>query len=284
LQEALKMHTGVTPQSLEAAKPMLKYLVHWLAFHILGIDQSMSRQVAAIQSGQKPMDIYEEEARISKTITNPLLNALNRLFQQVSDQNQELIELNKSLDHKVRDRTRELSDANGKLEEIALTDVLTGLPNRRHAMARLAQEWTQSVKDNSPLACMMIDADGFKQINDTYGHDAGDEVLRQLSRHLRYAVRTDDVVCRLGGDEFLIICSKTSQHGAMKIAEQMRLAIAALRIVAGNGCWIGSVSVGVAVRTGDMQGFEDIIKAADEGVYMAKKNGRNCVACHQQMS
>jgi hemerythrin len=203
------------------------------------------------------------------------------LFQQVSSQNQELIELNKSLEYKVQDRTRALSDANEKLEEMALTDVLTGLPNRRHAMGRLAKEWIASVEDGKPLACMMIDADGFKLVNDTYGHDAGDEVLRQLSRHLRYAVRTDDVVCRLGGDEFLIICSNTNQQGAMKVAEQMRLAISALRIVAGYGIWPGSVSVGVAARTKDMQGLEDLIKAADEGVYLAKKNGRNCAVCAQ---
>lgn len=279
LSEAMKMHVGVARQSLDAAKPMLKYLVQWLAFHILGVDQSMARQVCAIQAGRLPEDIFFEEARITKAVTEPLLKALSSLFQQVSDQNHQLIELNLSLESKVVERTRALSDANDRLEEMALTDVLTGLPNRRHAMARLVKEWEESGRVMKPLACMMIDADGFKQINDTYGHDAGDEVLRQLSRHLRYAMRTDDVVCRLGGDEFLIICPNTNQQGAMQIAEQMRQAIAALHINAGIGMWAGSISVGVASRIPAMHGYEELIKAADEGVYLAKQNGRNQVAC-----
>jgi hemerythrin len=145
-------------------------------------------------------------------------------------------------------------------------------------MARLVQAWAESFQDDAPLACMMIDADGFKQINDRYGHDAGDEVLRQLSRQLRYAVRSDDVVCRLGGDEFLIICPATAMDGALQAAEATRLEIAGLRVAVGDGgAWSGSISVGVAVRTADMQGPEDLIKAADEGVYLAKRKGRNCV-------
>jgi hemerythrin len=102
-------------------------------------------------------------------------------------------------------------------------------------------------------------------------------VLRQLSRHLRYAVRTDDVVCRLGGDEFLIICANTSQAGALQVAETMRKAVSELRVPAGIGVWKGSVSVGVSTRTEQMNSLEDLIKNADEGVYVAKRNGRNCV-------
>lgn len=127
---------------------------------------------------------------------------------------------------------------------------------------------------------MMIDADGFKKINDQYGHDAGDEVLRELSRQLRYALRTDDVVCRLGGDEFLVICPATSLAGAMHAAEVLRQEIAKLQVaVSGGGHWQGSISVGVAVRTAAMQGPEDLIRAADDGVYIAKRNGRNRVGC-----
>jgi hemerythrin len=125
---------------------------------------------------------------------------------------------------------------------------------------------------------MMIDADGFKQVNDNHGHDAGDEVLRQLSRNLLYTVRTDDIVCRLGGDEFFVICTHTQLEGATQLAEKLRQAIAALRVPVGNGEWLGSISIGVAMRKTGMGHFEQLIKAADEGVYCAKKNGRNCVA------
>lgn len=83
-----------------------------------------------------------------------------------------------------------------QLEIIALTDALTGLPNRRHAILRLEQAWEESLKENTPLSCIMIDANGFKQINDSFGHDAGDEVLRQLTRSLQYAIRNDDLICK----------------------------------------------------------------------------------------
>ncbi len=128
---------------------------------------------------------------------------------------------------------------------------------------------------------MMIDADGFKVINDTYGHEAGDEVLRQLARCLKNSVRNDDVVCRLGGDEFLILCGLTNLTGAITIAEKLRREVAALRIPAGAGVWQGSVSVGVAERTSVLDTFDDLLKLADDAVYAAKRNGRNCVATVQ---
>ena len=273
------MRQGVAPEKPDSAEPLLKFLTYWLAFHILGTDQSMARQVRAIHGGQNPADAFSAEEVQKEGATEPLLHALNGLFHQVSERNRELLELNQTLEEKVEERTKALLEANRKLEELSLTDVLSGLPNRRHAMIRLANDWAQSQKSGTSLACMMIDADGFKQINDNYGHDAGDEVLRQLSDNLRYAVRTDDAVCRLGGDEFLIICPETSLEGALHAAELIRKKIASLRVPAGAGIWSGSISVGVATRSPDMRGPEDLLKAADEGVYLAKRNGRNCVAC-----
>lgn len=280
-QELTSMRVGVTPDKPASAEPLLKFLTYWLAFHILCTDQSMARQVKAIQSGQKADDAFSAEEVMKEGATEPLLHALNGLFHQVSERNRELLELNRTLEERVAERTRELQEANLRLEDMALTDVLTGLPNRRYAMSELVKYWNESVQNGTRLACMMIDADGFKQINDTYGHDAGDEVLRQLSKNLRYTMRTDDLVCRLGGDEFLIICPKTSMEGALQAAELMRKAIAALRIPAGAGVWSGSVSVGVAARTSHMVEPEDLLKTADEGVYIAKRNGRNCVASAQ---
>ena len=286
LQEVTLMHARVSPENRDASKPLFKFLIYWLAYHILGSDQSMARQIKAIRSGQSAAEAYLNEERMREGAAEPLLHALNGLFHQISERNSELLELNRTLEEKVDERTSALSEVNQKLaianrslEEMALTDVLTGLPNRRHAMARLARMWQESVRDNTPLACMMIDADGFKQINDSYGHDAGDEVLRQLSRHLLHSVRTDDVVSRLGGDEFLIICPGTTLEGALHIAEQMRQGIEKLRVTAGIGIWRGSISVGVAVRQPGMGSPEELIKAADEGVYVAKRNGRNRVEC-----
>ena len=266
-------------ESPDQAGRMLRFLVHWLAYHILDADQSMARQIMLIREGQSPEAAYATDRQLGIKATEPLLTALHGLFQLVSDRNRELHELNRSLEAKVAERTQELALANRHLEEMSLTDMLTGLPNRRHAMRQLDTEWARS---DTPLGCMMIDGDGFKTINDEHGHDAGDAVLKALGQRLRNTVRTDDLACRLGGDEFFVVCPATDLEGTLQLAEKIRAAIAELRVPTGGDTWCGSVSIGIAARTAKMQGCDDLIKAADEGVYLAKKRGRNRVACAQR--
>ncbi len=277
LNEISTMHAGVSPDNPDAAKHILDFLTHWLAYHILGSDQNMARQMAAIGRGVAASRAYEDEEKASNNATEPLLIALNGLFNQVSARNRELLALNHSLEEKVRQRTRELSEANLQLVELSLTDALTGLPNRRHALRALASLWEESLENHSPLVCMMIDADHFKQVNDACGHDAGDAVLTELAKTLQHSFRSDDVVCRLGGDEFLVICPDTDKEGGMHIAELTRNAVAALRVPTGGEPWHGSISVGVAARTPAVAGFEALIKLADQAVYLAKQAGKNCV-------
>ena len=241
----------------------------------------MAKQIFAIQNGVSSYNAYTQEVKQKNGATGPLLRALNGLFHQVSERNRELSLLNQTLEEKVAERTQELLEANQKLEDMALTDVLTGLPNRRHAMKRFVKCWDESINEKKPLSCMMVDADNFKQINDTQGHDAGDEVLRQLSRKLKESIRTDDVVCRLGGDEFIILCQNTPLDGAMLLAEKIRQEVSNLQVSVGNGKWIGSISIGVGSRQDNMKVLEDLIKVADNGVYIAKKNGRNFVGSAQ---
>ena len=278
LEEVRQLHDSISGNNHEAAKSLLQFLTHWLAYHILGTDQFMARQIALIQSGASPEEAYLAETETKDPATDTLLKSLNGLFEQVSERNHALTQLNKTLEGRVAERTQALLDANQQLEDLANTDALTRLPNRRFALRSFAREWAASVRDGTPLACLMIDADGFKVINDTHGHDAGDTVLRALSAQLQHAVRTDDIVCRLGGDEFLIICANTPLKGALRLAETIRSEVAALRVPAGVGEWRGSISLGVAARTDAMQGLEDLMKEADQGLYAAKRNGRNCVA------
>ncbi|MBI5536992.1 MAG: bacteriohemerythrin [Deltaproteobacteria bacterium] len=277
MSEVLQMRRGVASGEIAAAERLLKFLVHWLAYHILGVDQSLARESGAIAAGRTPAQAHDDEQEKKEGAVGPLLHALTGLFQQVTERNRELSELNRTLETKVAERTQALVEANQRLQDIANTDALTGLPNRRHALRTFESEWRQATETGGPIACMMIDADHFKRINDTQGHDAGDAVLRVLARQLRYSVRTDDLVCRLGGDEFLVICPRTPIHGAMMLAEQVRAAVASLRVPAGNDVWEGSISVGVGARTKTMTCVEDLMKAADEGVYVAKRSGRNFV-------
>lgn len=281
LDDVTLLHEATTTRP-DTAKSLLQFLTHWLAYHILGLDRSMARQIAAIESGCSAAEAYQRDAPSSDPATNALLTALNGLFHQVSERNRELIELNRTLEARVAERTQALREANQLLEDQANTDMLTGLPNRRYAMHCFTQEWLASARDGTPLSCMMIDADGFKQINDTYGHDAGDVVLQTLATCLRHAVRTDDIICRLGGDEFLVICPRTPLEGALKLAENIRSEVAALNVRTGSGAWRGSISVGVASREERMTRVEDLMKSADEGVYLAKRHGRNCVASIQR--
>jgi hemerythrin len=286
LRDLSSMHAEVAAHKSEAASTLLHYLSNWLAYHILGSDQLMAGVMRAIARGVSAHEAYLSFNKDRDPATATLLQAMNRLIDQVSERNRALFELNQNLEARVAERTQELSAMNQQLENMAMTDVLTGLPNRRQALRILDQEWQKSAAGGAALSCMMIDADGFKGINDRYGHDAGDSVLRALARCMKQAVRTDDVVCRLGGDEFLIVCMHTALDGAMTSAENVRREVAELKVPAGTGSWLGSVSIGVAQATPALLsgGIDAWLKVADEGVYVAKRNGRNCVATVQGKS
>lgn len=277
LQDVAYLHNSLHAGNRQDASALLAFLSNWLAYHILGTDQLMTCLMNAEKSGQSQEQAYANYRASKDPATATLLQAMNRLFDQVSERNRQLFELNQTLEARVAERTEALLEANHQLENMAMTDVLTGLPNRRHAMLVLQAEWSSAVASGLPLACMMIDADGFKTINDRFGHDAGDAVLRQLSVVLKETARNDDIVCRLGGDEYLVICSKTTLVGALQLAEKLREAVSLMRVAAGSGIWQGSISLGVAVRDPSMDSLDALLKAADDGLYTAKRNGRNCV-------
>jgi diguanylate cyclase (GGDEF)-like protein/hemerythrin-like metal-binding protein len=277
IEEVELLRKGVDTESPAAARRLLDYLSHWLAYHILGQDQNMAAQLKAIAVGASPAEAYEAEEEADEGATGPLLAALSGLFEQVSERNRELIQLTQALEERVQQRTRELVEANRKLEALSLTDPLTGLPNRRHARTWLETLWKESESDGHPLACIMLDADHFKEVNDTHGHDAGDRVLIELARTLRDALRTDDLVFRLGGDEFLVICPRTDQQGGLQVAERIHQSIAELRVPTGDSHWTGSASIGLAERKPPMRHPDELIKLADRGIYLAKQYGRNCI-------
>ncbi|WP_422490785.1 GGDEF domain-containing protein [Vibrio chagasii] len=281
MQDIYSMQAFVLEEDQVSARQLLDFLIHWLAYHILGIDQNMARQMTAIEEGATPLQAFEAEEKQQDTATVPLLAALNGLFEQVSERNKQLLRFNQVLEDKVAERTAELKRANKRLEELSLTDSLTNLHNRRSAFKQLALHWQDSKELGIPLVCIMIDADHFKRINDTSGHDAGDLVLKTLSRELKNTFRNDDIVCRLGGDEFLVICPDTDLKGGMYIAETARQKVSELEVETSNQVWIGSISVGVAEITEEFGSMNDLIKAADDSVYLAKNAGKNSVCSIQ---
>lgn len=173
----------------------------------------------------------------------------------------------------------ELRESNERLQRLAVTDELTGLPNRRHAMERIRQEWAASERRHTPLSCMLIDLDGFKQINDCCGHARGDEVLKAVARTIREAVRTEDVVCRVGGDEFLVICPGIALDEVVRCGERLLSMVEELGIQA-DGRPFG-LSIGAAERGREVTDMDELINLADKSMYRAKQGGKNRVfACH----
>lgn len=181
----------------------------------------------------------------------------------------------------IRRFAAELAVTNRRLQEAALTDVLTGLPNRRYAIEFFDREWLAANRSKRPLACMLIDVDNFKTINDSHGHDVGDAVLKQVSTAIKKALRAQDVACRTGGDEFTVICPQTDLPAALICAERVRNAVAAMEVAAGHARVKCGLSIGVAVRDAGTADIDALLKRADEGVYLAKQRGRNCVATAQ---
>jgi len=273
LHDIKLLKNGDGAQARDIASRTLDYLVYWLSYHILGQDQNMARQIESVNSGLDASAAFEAQERAQDAAVEPLLQTLNALLTQLFSRNQSLQELNRSLELRVDERTRALSEANARLKALSLEDALTGLSNRRHAMLQLEALWGEC----EVLAALMIDADNFKQVNDHHGHAAGDAVLQELAKTLKHSVRTDDLVFRLGGDEFLVLCPNTDLAGAGTVAEHLRQCVGALHVATGDGFWTSSISIGIAGRTASMQDRHELMKAADDSVYRAKRAGRNCI-------
>ncbi len=171
-----------------------------------------------------------------------------------------------------------LATANSKLLTMAMTDALTGLPNRRSMMTRLSEAVAEARRFNAQLSCIMIDVDHFKEVNDRHGHDSGDLVLKQIADIFVARTRGYDMVSRTGGEEFLVISSRTDQESARQLAENLRVAIRDHEFtIPGGGGIRMTISLGVAVWQPDMSDGSMLIKAADKALYTAKVNGRNRV-------
>jgi two-component system cell cycle response regulator len=163
--------------------------------------------------------------------------------------------------------------------EAAVTDQLTGLHNRRYMTGQLAALVNRATRGGEPVAALLVDIDHFKQINDNYGHDVGDEVLREFAVRVASNVRAVDLPCRYGGEEFVVIMPDTSLESAQRIAERIRLHVAGspFRVHGADDLLSVTISIGVAATNGEGDTPALLLKRADEAVYEAKNSGRNRV-------
>ncbi|MFW6013562.1 MAG: GGDEF domain-containing protein [Candidatus Nanoarchaeia archaeon] len=162
---------------------------------------------------------------------------------------------------------------NAKLKEQVETDSLTGLYNKRKLKNDLEAQISQYKRHGNEFSLVMMDIDYFKQINDTYGHETGDEILSKVGKLFKEYTRTEDKVYRYGGEEFCVIMPQTDKKGANKAAERLRQT---LSTYAKNGLPTFTMSAGVS-SYGQGETGCDLIKRADEALYKAKNNGRNCL-------
>jgi diguanylate cyclase (GGDEF)-like protein len=175
---------------------------------------------------------------------------------------------------------RLLSETTRRLEEMAITDELTGLYNRRHVMEELKAEFSRSMRFGLTLSCLAIDLDFFKEVNDRYGHLAGDDVLRQISDLFHMNFREPDILARSGGEEFLVILPQTDIQGALAKAELLRKQVEQQAFTVEGGTTIHmTISIGAAAYPDErIHDMDYLIKIADDALYRSKETGRNRVS------
>lgn len=209
---------------------------------------------------------------------------LGRLRRELAEKNsaleqkeRELRRMNEGLERLVEQRTLELKAANERLSELAMTDPLTRLPNRRAFVAKFDDEIERSRRYEHPFAVAMIDVDHFKAFNDMEGHLLGDEALKKLAQVFRSKIRRTDVVARYGGEEFCLMMPETGLREGMEICERLRQAVETEAFQGAKGSAYLTVSIGVASFPDDGDARDALLQAADEALYEAKRIGRNRV-------
>ncbi|OWW18818.1 DAHL domain-containing protein [Noviherbaspirillum denitrificans] len=200
-------------------------------------------------------------------------------YKVIARVNRSLHAANETLEQRVAERTAELARQSAQLEELATHDTLTGLINRRHLLTQIEQAIVRAERRGWVVALMFIDLDGFKAINDTYGHAMGDRALQEVALRLRRHIRKDDAFARLGGDEFVILMNEVnSRQGAIRVADAVLEELHGLRELDGHPVRL-SASIGIAAANGaaaPMPSPDALLGLADQAMYRAKQEGKAC--------
>lgn len=197
-------------------------------------------------------------------------------IENISQRKQATAELEAKLRVHIESHTR-LRERVEVLLHLADSDPLTGLLNRRSFREHFDREWSRFVRHRRPLACIMLDVDFFKAVNDLHGHAAGDAVLKKIADMLTLHCRPSDLVCRYGGEEFCIVAPETTSAGAAKLAERLRAKLAESQLLTSGQCLSTTSSFGVAEALAKDDDVEQLIDRADQALRVAKLSGRNRV-------
>ena len=223
---------------------------------------------------------------MGRIITFNDITEIHSLLDKIRDKNLILLEQNKEL-LMVQE---ELHNANQKLKQMSITDELTNCYNRRYMLGHMTDEIAVAFRYKIPFSIMILDIDEFKLINDTYGHLAGDDVIRGVVRAVKKNLRRSDIVSRYGGEEFIIYAPHTDRPGALSLAEKIRVTVENNTTRISQYRLNVTISIGLisfnnwSVETSPLEKtLEDLLYRADKALYRAKANGRNCVVSADQI-
>ncbi|MBF6056936.1 diguanylate cyclase [Thiomicrorhabdus heinhorstiae] len=206
-----------------------------------------------------------------------LKDSYNQMIDSVNEYQAALKNLNKQLDDKVKERTHELFAAKEAAEMLAYTDMLTGVKTRRAFFELAELQLKNGIRQQTVTSIIMIDIDHFKSINDIFGHATGDLVLQTFAKILKNSCRANDVIGRLGGEEFAILLPQTGLEGALHLAEKIRQSVAGEKITQNQQTIHFTASFGVTETNPGQYTLEEILGQADQALYTAKDQGRNRV-------
>jgi diguanylate cyclase (GGDEF)-like protein len=270
-----------------ALNAMIKSLALWLLF-LWAFQRFLGRHMARLSEQLREIDLDRiQEQRLDLGVKGEneltlLQSRCNEMLARIEQDKQRLMlgerERREWLEREVQARTHDLEAANQRLSYLATIDPLTEINNRRSFFELAEKFFALSRREEKPLAMVMLDLDHFKQVNDTYGHALGDQVLRHFAATTAGLLRKSDLLGRLGGEEFGIILNDTGIDGARELAEKILAAIAATPMRSGRIEIPYTLSIGVAHREAEDVGLEDLYRRADEALYLAKEAGRNQLA------
>lgn len=250
---------------------LLMGLVWWGATLIADPLEELAEHAREIEYGDRSVQLT---AKIHYREMQHLVSALQGMANNLLQRKRELAASNAVLEQAVADRTAELVRTNEELHRISRRDPLTGLFNRLAAGERLHAEFARMKRSQHRYAVLLADIDFFKRVNDTYGHEVGDQVLQSVARVLQAHLRETDFLARFGGEEFLVILPDTHENAAREVAEKLRAAVEAADHATGQTT---TLSLGLAMATPDDVHEDDAVRRADQYLYQAKHAGRNRV-------
>lgn len=250
---------------------LLLFVTYRLANRFSRPIENLAKSAHAVEQGRE--DVYFE-ANTSIREIKGLSQSLNSMTDTLLTQKHQLMDANTTLEQKVQERTQELKTANIELEKLARHDALTGLYNRRALTDYLDYLYAQFTRSHVGYAVLLLDVDYFKKVNDQYGHEVGDRVLKGVAQVLSSNIRESDFVARYGGEEFVVLLPTTTLEGAIVLAENLRQTVEQAPILDQHPI---SISIGVSVVQVTDSDAQTAMRRADQHLYQAKAQGRNRV-------